>query len=199
MIISIFLLCGCMNNEINVNSIDHNISYIISNASKYQNTSGKGFKFYKPRDFSVLENNDFNLILLHNSVKYYLNIDINAYHNSALEMIDESGAEKYFTAFKYNGLDGYLLVKERNDSYFYVKMVYNYSCIEVVVREEAVNDAIVDSAIILSSIKYNDSVIDSLINTDEFASKEKTYEIKKPKEENRKNILDVYQYDTYNE
>lgn len=198
-IISIFLLCGCMSDNINVNSIDNNISYVISNASKYQNTSAKGFKFYKPRDFSVLEIDDFNVVLLHNSNKYYLNVDIYAYHNKTMDLPGKSDNDYYYTAFNYDGLDGYLLLREGNNSYFYIKMVYNYSYIEVSVRKEEVNDAVVDSIVILSSIKYNDSVINALVSADELDSKENTYQIKKPKEESKKNILDVYEYDTYSE
>lgn len=198
-ILSIFLLCGCSFKEVNYNLAERNIHYVMENASKHQNTAAKGFTFYKPRDFSVLENDDFNVVLLHNAVKYYLNIDINAYHGKAINIPEKSDADLYFTTFSYDGLDGYLLVREGNNSYFYIKMVYNYSCIEVSVRKEMIEDAIADSIIILSSIKYNENVISSLINTDELDSKEKAYEIKKPKEESKKNILDVYEYDTYTE
>ena len=66
--------------------------------------------------------------------------------------------------------------------------------------EEEINDAIIDGMIILSSIEYNDKIIDSLITSGDLDSRSVPYEIKKPKETKEgRNILDVYEYDMYSE
>ncbi len=78
-------------------------------------------------------------------------------------------------------------------------MMYNYSYIEVSVKEYSIKDAVIDCAIILSSIKYNDNVIDTLIVSGDLDFRETPYEIKKPKQTNNRNILDVYEYDNYSE
>lgn len=52
--------------------------------------------------------------------------------------------------------------------------------------------------IILSSIKYNDKVIENFIGIGGLDSKETLYELKKPKDNSqKKNILDVYDKDMY--
>lgn len=82
-LLSVFIISGCslQNNSSDLTNVKEDINDIITNKSKYTNTSGIGFKYYKPRDFSLLEDKDFNHVLLNNGNKYYLNIDINAYNS----------------------------------------------------------------------------------------------------------------------
>ena len=77
----------------------------------------------------------------------------------------------------------------------FIKMMYNYSYVEVSVAEDEVYDAIIDSSIILSSIKYNDKIISTYIGNAVSSSLESKYEVKKPKQEKneRQNILDFYE------
>lgn len=195
----IFLLCGCsLNiNDFNKDSIINEITSTLKNSSTYANTSGKGFKYYKPRDFSLLVDNDYNHILIHNNNKYYLNIDVNAYYNKTLNEYVKKDNLYYGSDFEYDKKQGFVEIKQINN-YFYIKMLYNYSYVEVEVHDYELKDAIIDSIILLSSIKYNDAVIGNIISVGDLDSRETTYEIKKPKDNNKKNILDVYDYEMYN-
>lgn len=201
-LLSVFIISGCslQNNSSDLTYVKEDINDIITNKSKYTNTSGIGFKYYKPRDFSLLEDKDFNHVLLNNGNKYYLNIDINAY-NSKFKSEYQIDPLLYYSDTISNGdIFGYIEVRKGKKSYFYLKMLYNYSCIEVSVKENELNSAINSSMIILSSMRYNNNVIASFISNKNTAGKENTYEIKKPnnKKDNR-NILDVYEYDSYTE
>lgn len=201
-LLSVFIISGCslQNNSSDLTNVKEDINDIITNKSKYTNTSGIGFKYYKPRDFSLLEDKDFNHVLLNNGNKYYLNIDINAY-NSKFKSEYQIDPLLYYSDTISNGdTFGYIEVRKGKNSYFYLKMLYNYSCIEVSVKENELNSAINSSMIILSSMRYNNNVIASFISNKNTAGKENTYEIKKPnnKKDNR-NILDVYEYDSYTE
>lgn len=201
-LLSVFIISGCslQNNSSDLTYVKEDINDIITNKSKYTNTSGIGFKYYKPRDFSLLEDKDFNHVLLNNGNKYYLNIDINAY-NSKFKSEYQIDPLLYYSDTISNGvIFGYIEVRKGKNSYFYLKMLYNYSCIEVSVKENELNSAINSSMIILSSMRYNNNVIASFISNKNTAGKENTYEIKKPnnKKDNR-NILDVYEYDSYTE
>ena len=202
-ILIILVLTGCTNrlNEINLNVIKNDIINVISSDKVSSNTVGNGFKYYKPRDFAVLEKKDFNHILVHDSTKYYLNIDINAYHSKYKSDYMINLNIYYSDTFEINNIKGYIDIRKGNNSYFYIKMMYNYSCIEVSVPEYRIHDAVIDSIIILSSIEYNDKVIETLISNSDYDSKENSFEIKKPKvtTSDKKNILDVYDYDIYNE
>ena len=199
----VIVLTGCTNkyNEINFDTIENNIIGVISSIKARSNTVGNGFKYYKPRDFAILEKHDFNHVLVHESTKYYLNIDINAYNSKYKSDYIVNPSIYYSDTFEFNNINGFIDIREGNNSYFYLKMMYNYSCVEVSVPKYRLNDAIIDSIIILSSIEYNDKVIDSFINNQDVDSKENTFNIKQPKVINkeRKNILDVYDKDIYNE
>ena len=200
-ILSAFVLCGCSSrlNENDINGIDNDILYVFENSNTHANVSAQGFKYYKPRDFSILDDTGFNHVLIHESNKYYLTVDINAYHNKS-ESTYEKNYEAYLSSiFYYDNKKGYLEIIDGNNSYFYIKMMYNYSYIEVSVKEYSIKDAVIDCAIILSSIKYNDNVIDTLIVSGDLDFRETPYEIKKPKQTNNRNILDVYEYDNYSE
>lgn len=198
-LISVFLLVGCTNTLSSTLSIDSSVQAVLNEKSAEANTSGIGFKYYKPRDFSILNDDMYNQVLLNNGNKYYLNIDINRYHNKYKEDYKVDSSLYYSKKFNFNDLDGILEIKQGNNSYFYIKMLYNYSIIEVGVIESDIKEAIINSAIILSSIRYNDNVIDHLISTGDLNSKESTYEIKKPTtNEKDKNLL-FYDYNSTTE
>lgn len=202
-ILSVFLLAGCTAYSSSTLTMERAIGSVIESGPKYTNTNGKGYKYYKPRDFSVLEEKDFNLVLLNNGYNFYFNVDLNGYYNSKsnnykIDYVVDN--EVYFSyRFSYNNIDGYISIREAKNGYFYIKMLYNYSYIEVGVKEKDIKKAVIDSAIILSSINYNDKVIEKLIASRDLVSSESTYEIAKPKVENDRNILDVAEYDQYKE
>ena len=196
-LISLLFLTGCTNNfhDQEFRNIDNDIIDIISTEDIHTNSVGKGFKYYRPRGFTTLEENEFNIILVHNYNKYYFNVDINAYNLKYENKFIDDGSFYYVSTFSNNDISGYVTVKEANNGYFYVKMMYNYSYVEAKVSEIELYDTIIDSAIILASIKYNDKVIASLITNSELSAVENPYELKKPKVERneRQNILDFYE------
>jgi len=202
-ILSIFLLSGCTAYSSSTLTLERSVAVVLESSGTYPNSNGKGFKYYRPRDFSVLEDNEFNQVLMNNGYKFYLNIDFNAYYNAKNNnykidyVVDNT---LYFSyKFSYNNIDGYISIRDAKNGYFYIKMLYNYSYIEVGVKESDIKKALVDSTIILSSIRYNDNVIGNLISSRNLVSNESIYEIKKPEKENDRNILDVAGYDQYTE
>lgn len=199
-LLSVLLITGCSLNNKGVDRIPSDVSGILSYTVPSTNVGGKGFKYYKPRDFAVLEEKEFNHTLIHNGTKYYLNIDVNAYYSKFKPKYIENDSLYYSKVIDYNDLYGYIEIREGKNSYFYIKMLYNYSYIEVEVTESEINDAINSSLVILSSIRYNDKVISELMLNKDTSGDNTQYEIKKPDViDNKGNILDVYEYDSYTE
>ena len=196
-ILSIFIISGCSLNVRNntLDNIDSEISNVISYNVPRTNAYYKGYSFYKPRDFSVIENNEFNSTLVHNENKYYLNIDINAYLNKHNIKSENNESLYFYKVINNNDKNGYIKITEGKNSYFYLKMLYNYSYIEASLKEEELYESVLNSLVILSSIKYNDKVIVSLIDENSISGKSVPYELKGPviKKDN-KSILDVYDY-----
>ncbi len=197
-LLSVFMLVGCTSSLSSNFTIDSAVLAVLQEGETFSNTNGNGFKYYKPRNFSLLEESGYNHILLNNGNKYYLNIDINSYHNKYKDNYVVDNSLYYSYKFSFNDINGYVEIRESNKDYFYIKMMYNYSNIEVSVKEDNIKEAVINCAVILSSIKYNDKVIDALISSGDVTSKESTYEIRKPEKTNEnKNILDVIDYDSY--
>ena len=70
-------------------------------------------------------------------------------------------------------------------------MCYNYAIIEVEVKEKDLRYAISRSSMILSSIKYNDLVIEKNVSEDTTDIVESVYSIPEPKDKNsNKNVLE---------
>ena len=63
-LLSCFLLVGCTTNLSSNLSIDELINNVVSFNTNKSNTNGLGFKYYKPRDFSLLEDDNTNHVLL---------------------------------------------------------------------------------------------------------------------------------------
>ena len=197
-LLSVFLIAGCTNSLSSTLTIDSAILNVVNEGSSKSNTNGRGFKYYKPRDFSIISDSIYNYVLINNANKYYLNIDIVSYYNKLDADYSSDSSIYYSNKISFNGNNGYVEIRQGNDSYFYIKMMYNYSYIEVSVREAEIKEAVINSAIILSSIKYNDKVIENLISNGDLSTKETTYELKKPeKDESKKNVLEVVDYDSH--
>lgn len=189
---SVFLLVGCnvtLSNQLDINSA---LNTVLKEEITNYNTHGKGFKYYKPRDFSIIEYKDYNHTIMNDGNKYYLSIDIHNYYNKKDNDYKKDSSLYYSSSITFNDKNGFIEIRDGNNGYFYIKMMYNYSYIEVCVEEKEIANAIINSTIILSSIKYNDSVIENFINSGDLSNTESTYEIKKPiKTDENKNILGV--------
>ena len=78
-------------------------------------------------------------------------------------------------------------------------MMYNYAKIEVMVEEKDINETVTNSMIILSSIEYNNKVINHLIGNGSFNGTETDFNIFKTKKNESNFINYIKEYDKYEE
>ena len=64
-----------------------------------------------------------------------------------------------------------------DDKYYLIEFMYNYAKIEALVTKENINEVVLNSSYILSTIKYNDNVIKLILDEDFFVNKEERYDI----------------------
>ena len=78
-------------------------------------------------------------------------------------------------------------------------MMFNYAKIESYVKKENLKDALNNMAFILSSIKYNDDIVKSMLGNEKYnLSESETYNIFKTKKTSNDNFLKYAdQYDNY--
>ena len=76
-------------------------------------------------------------------------------------------------------------------------MVYNYAKIETYVDKKDLNTAIEDISYILSSVKFNDSLLKKLQESGNFGSKEEVYKLFNNKERDGNFLEYIKEYDKY--
>ncbi len=196
LIAGLFLITGCTNVSINTLSIESAINNVLSQDNKLYNTYEVGYKYYKPRNFNLLKSDNNNYIYINNGKNYYLYVDILSYYNKVNNKYSIEENAYYNQEFNYDGKYGFINIIEK-DSYFYIKIMYNYAIIEVKVKEDEIIESIIYSSVLLSSIDYNDNVITHLVQDNLIGNDEKNFELEGPEEKEETYLDYLEDYDEY--
>lgn len=192
----LLFVSGCSVISIDDNSIDGIVSSVLSYESDIANQSLQGYKYYLPKGVRQITQTSTNTVLLDQKNYYYLYVDTVAYYHQTEEEYQERDDRYYSRSLDYNGNKGYLEINVVNDKYF-IEMMYHYAKIEAYVTKEDLTVALTNICTILSSIRYNDSVLATLVGDNVLNYKEESFDIFKPKREEG-NFLDyVEQFGTY--
>lgn len=177
----VLLLSGCTVVRIDTSDLNNIVAVVLSKDNTLFNQVGKGYKYYIPVGVSYIDTEDFNDILYSNGNYYYLYIDtISYYYNVGKEYVLNNNAY-YSRSININGKYGYLEINKQDDLYF-VEFMYNFSKIEALVKEEALEEVILNASYILSTVKFNNNVITMMLD-DEFLVLEEKYDIFTSKQE----------------
>lgn len=174
----ILIVTGCSVVRIDTSSIDNILKVILTKDNTLYNQVGQGYKYYLPGGVTYIGSDDLNDILYCNGTYYYLYIDaINYYYQTEVEY--EENENIYYSklispkdGYKYSG---YIEVNEVNGLY-YLEFVYNYAKIEAVVSGDELNNTILNSSYILSTIKYNYDIVELMLNDEYFTNKTGKYD-----------------------
>lgn len=195
---SLLLLSGCTFVDISKNSVTDIIDDVLSKKVQLYNNVFEGYKFYAPRGLKVIDKNKYNCKILSGDDVFYLYVDVVSYYykvkNEPKIYMDKALSK----SINFDGKSGYIQVTEVDDKYF-VEFMYNYSKIETYIKKENLNDAILNMTYILSSISYNDKVIEVLIHEDTLDYKEEKFDIFESKTENSNFLQALEKYDNYDE
>lgn len=179
--LSILALTGCTN--LSNASLDEITNTMLSSKTNLANTVFDGYKYYVPRGLRLVMKNDYNASFLdeYNNT-YYLYIDIISYYNK--EKLDyNTNKNAYFSKeLNYNNKEGYLeITKVKDSNYYFIEYMYNYGKIEAFVKEKELNNAIINMSSVLSSLKFNRTVLETIVGNKVLNYKEDTYDVMKPK------------------
>lgn len=209
----VVLLTGCDIKSIDNDNIDSIIDSILTKEIQLSNSYFDGYKYYLPRGLRLTGKKDYNAKLVSGRNTYYLFVDVIAYYNKVEKDFEPSDGY-YSKELNYNGKKGYIEITEIDDLYF-VEIMYNYAKIETLVEERYLNSVIVNSCYILSSVQFNDKVIETLVgenaldyketifdifgphrDTDEFLQYEEDYQYKGDIEEDTTKDSDILETET---
>jgi len=186
----LFFTAGCTVVRIDTSSIDNIINVVLSKDNTLYNRVGKGYKYYIPRGVTYIDTSELNDKLYSNGIYYYLYIDAVSYFYKTKIEYEEN--KDLFYSKKIDGeKEGYLEIKEVGNQYS-INFVYNYAKIEAMVNKEDIETVILDASYILSTVKFNDNIIELMLNEEYFTNKEEVYDIFKKDEENKNDTFVQY-------
>lgn len=183
MLLCVLTLTGCSVVRIATDNIDTIVSVVLSKENALYNTIGKGYKYYKPRGVTYIDTSEYNEKLYSNGNNYYLYVDINSYFYKKEFTYEENKDSFYSRYIDVDDKTGYLEITKQENGYYLIEFLYNYAKIEALVNKEDINDVVLNSTYILSTIKYNSNVIKLMLNDDYFKNKEEKYDVFTPKKE----------------
>ncbi len=157
----IVLLTGCTVKKVNYDNIDSLLKDSLTQEMSLSNSYFEGYKYYVPRGLRLVSKKEYNASFVSGNTKYYLYVDIIAYYNKV--DIDFTKSNNYYSKeLNYNNKKGYIEITENTDNYF-LEIMFNYAKIEAIVDKDELNEAVMNACNILSSIQYNDKVIETLV------------------------------------
>lgn len=172
-LVTLFMATGCTVVRIDTENVDNIVSVVLSKNNKIYNRVGKGYKYYIPKGVSYVDTSDLNDKLYSEGNYYYLYIDAVSYFYK--KEINYKENKDYYYSKKIDGKkNGYLEIRKIGNKYK-VEFFYNYARIETIVDGNSLNSAILNSSYILSTVKFNNNIIELMLNEEYFSNKEQQY------------------------
>lgn len=196
LLLTLLLLSGCAVTRMDNKSYEEVMDKILSLDIKLYNKIGKGYKYYTPKGIVRTDSNTYNDVLTRDDITYYLYIDVVGYYYKT-DLDYKVNKNAYYSRKIENGKkNGYVQITNKDNKLF-VQMVYNYAKIETYVDKKDLNTAIEDISYILSSVKFNDSLLKKLQESGNFGSKEEVYKLFNNKERDGNFLEYIKEYDKY--
>jgi hypothetical protein len=192
LLVTLVLLTGCV--AIQDVSVDTIINETMG--TKYTNLYnhvGKGYKYYLPKTLISKTTDNNNEIIKSKKCDYYLYVDLISYHNKVDFEYKESTGVYFSKLIEKDDKKGVINIYENADDKFLVKIEFNYAYIEVITDKDNLNKTLANALIIVTSMQYNDDVIETLLEEGILTSIDETVDIFDSKD--KQNVLEVD--DTY--
>lgn len=184
----LLLIIGCLTgcSRIDKEVEYKNIAYqVMSSSNNIVNKATTGYKYYLPKGVNLVYNLDFNQKFRVLDEDLYLYVDIVSYHYKNQLNDKETDFNYYYSFISSSDKVGFLGINKEDDKYF-VKIVYNYAKIEFYTNKNKLSNLIGYSMLIVDSIEYNDSLIEKMLEDNEIKTKESSYSILKPNDNESK-------------
>lgn len=192
LVLGLLIFTGCSIVRIDTSSIDNILNVILTKDNKLYNQIGQGYKYYLPGGVSYIDSDDLNDILYCNGIYYYLYIDAISYYYDINNNYVEDDSLYYSKkmdvsdGYKYSG---YLQINKK-DNLYYIEFIYNHARIEAVVDKKHINETILNSSYILSTMKYNHDIVEIMLDDDYFTNKTGKYNNYNSKDSSEKFVLE---------
>ena len=175
MISVVVFLTGCV--SIRDASIDDLVDTTINSKYALYNHVNRGFKYYLPRELVISKSDEYNEIIKSKYYDYYLYVDLVRYFNNDSEEYEVNDKIYYSAILSKDDKKGILNITELKDKEYLIEASFNYANIEVKVKEKDINEAVINTLSILTSIDFNYDVVKNLLQDDKLSSKEEQVDV----------------------
>lgn len=196
LLFSVLFISGCSVIKVSNDSVNDIFETVLFVDNKLSNTYMNGYKFYLPQGVKIVDKADYNIKIKDSDVYYYLYIDTIAYHYKTNSTYEINNNHFYSKKINNKNIEGYVDIEEVNNKYFIVLM-YNYAKIEAYVNKNDFDKVFTNMCYILSTIEFNDEVINGYIGEKGSVSKEEDFDIFSSKKENDNFLTYEKEYGTY--
>ena len=184
------LLTGCSVSRLYPDHIDDSLKILLGEKSSVYNTYYEGYKYYLPKGIRLMNQEDYNALLKDShGNRYYLYVDVISYFHKSVNDYVVSKDSYYSKKLNFNKKTGYLQI-DKIDSKYFIQYVFNYAKIEAYVDKKNLDESIWYMSSILGTIKFNDTVLESLIGENALDYKEEDYTLFKA-DSSKESFLDV--------
>lgn len=190
------ILSGCSISRIDNYDNDKIINKVLSFDIKMLNKVGNGYKYYTPKGVVRIDSNSYNETLKRKDTLYYLYVDVVSYYYKNKIEYKENKKSYYSYIINDKNNKGYVEVSEKNNK-LYVKMSYNYAKIETYTNKQNLKQTLSDISYVLSSIKFNDSLLKNMYESGDLSSKEEVYKLFENKGKEGNFLEYIKEYDKY--
>lgn len=175
-------ITGCNIERIEYVSYENTIHKVLNYQTKLHNVSLDGYYYYLPKGAKLIEKNELNSVIRYDHMNLYLYVDVISYYHKVSDTFEVDAESYYSKKIEHDSKFGYLEITKFKDVYF-VEFMYHYAKIEAYVAKEKIHDTIYQMALILSSIEYHDTILESLIGENILHYSEEQFDILHPKKD----------------
>ena len=198
LLISLCFISGCAITKVSDKSISDIFETILYVDNNLSNTFMEGYSLYLPKGIKIIDKTDYNLKIKDNKNYYYLYVDTVAYYYKVENSFIERNSHFLSKKIDFNGKIGYIDVVS-SDDYYFIAVMYNYTKIETYVKKEDFSSALTSMCAILSSVKYNEKVIEGYVGNEKMTTQEERFDIFDSNIENDNFLKYESEYGTYKE
>ena len=171
----LLVITGC--SSIESSEISSILSDSLNSRVNTTNVNRMGYRYYLPKGLIIKSNKDFNEIISDQKYLYYLYVDIVSYESDIQFTYTVNPDAYYSSSLTYQGKKGYIEINNYENDQYLIEIMYNYAKIEVIAYESDIKKCVAYAISILTSVAYNDNVIENYLGDDIFLSSEEAYDI----------------------
>ncbi len=177
-IVTILVFTTVCSNVLNLKSasVDTIVDKTINSKYKLNNHINRGFKYYLPRELAVVKQDEQNEVIKYNDYDLYLYVDLISYYNKKEVNYEKNNDIYYSRVLLKDEKKGLVNIDATSDE-VYIKVTYNYATIEAKINNYDINNVISNIMIILSTITYNDNVIENILASNSYLGEDEIVDV----------------------